>query len=205
MSGGDHLPKLNMSSTSAFGSTTSINSTSGGGANLANLKAMQANLNQLTHTSTSIGNQRYVKLNVGGRLFSTSLDTLTKQDNMLRAMFSGRLDVSTDMDGYILIDRSGKHFEFILNFLRDEDPLYVQAMLVDKTELDLFELLKEAKFYCVQPLVALVEQKIMLNKAQSVQEPYYGSSVVSMITSKNDMTRILNSTDKVSTLSVTVC
>ena len=42
---------------------------------------------------------RYVKLNVGGRLFTTSIDTLTKQDNMLRAMFSGRIDVLTDADG----------------------------------------------------------------------------------------------------------
>ena len=44
---------------------------------------------------------RYVKLNVGGRLFTTSIDTLTKQDNMLRAMFSGRIDVMTDADGMV--------------------------------------------------------------------------------------------------------
>lgn len=147
--------------------------------------------------STSLANQRYVKLNIGGRLFSTSLDTLTKQDNMLRAMFSGRLDVSTDADGYILIDRCGRHFEFLLNFLRDDDPMYVQVALQDKCELELFEILKEAKFYCMQPLVAMIEQKIMLNKAQSAVEPYFGPSVVSMITSKNDLIKILNSTDKV--------
>ena len=45
--------------------------------------------------------------------------TLTKHDNMLRAMFSGRMEVLTDSDGWILIDRSGKHFGSILNFLRD--------------------------------------------------------------------------------------
>lgn len=145
----------------------------------------------------TVASQRYVKLNVGGRLFSTSLDTLTKQDNMLRAMFSGRLDVSTDADGYILIDRSGRHFEFLLNYLRDDDPMYVSAALADKSELELFEMLKEAKFYCMQPLVAMLEQKIMLNKAAaSASEPYFGPSIVSMITSKHDLTRILNSTDK---------
>lgn len=144
---------------------------------------------------TNLANQRYVKLNIGGRLFSTSLDTLTKQDNMLRAMFSGRLDVSTDSDGYILIDRCGRHFEFLLNFLRDDDPMYAQVALQDKSELELFEILKEAKFYCIQPLVAMLEQKIMLNKAAaSACEPYYGPSIVSMITSKNDLARILNST-----------
>ena len=31
--------------------------------------------------------------------------TLTKHDNMLRAMFSGRMEVLTDSDGWILIDR----------------------------------------------------------------------------------------------------
>ena len=38
---------------------------------------------------------QYVKLNVGGSLHYTTIGTLTKHDNMLRAMFSGRLEVST--------------------------------------------------------------------------------------------------------------
>jgi len=33
---------------------------------------------------------QYVKLNVGGSLHYTTIGTLTKHDNMLRAMFSGR-------------------------------------------------------------------------------------------------------------------
>lgn len=41
----------------------------------------------------------YVKLNVGGALFTTTIGTLTKYDNMLRAMFSGRMDVQTDEQG----------------------------------------------------------------------------------------------------------
>jgi hypothetical protein len=44
---------------------------------------------------------RYIKLNVGGRLFVSSIDTLTKQDNMFRAMFSGRMEVITDSDGIV--------------------------------------------------------------------------------------------------------
>merc|ERR550534_3404222 len=34
-------------------------------------------------------------------------------------MFSGRMEVLTDADGWILIDRNGKHFGAILNYLRD--------------------------------------------------------------------------------------
>jgi len=55
-------------------------------------KAIEA----IRHTS------KYVKLNIGGSLYYTTLDTLTKQDNMLRAMFSGRLDVKTDEDGRLI-------------------------------------------------------------------------------------------------------
>jgi len=46
---------------------------------------------------------KYVKLNVGGVLFQTTIGTLTKQDNMLRAMFSGRMEVLTDTEGKICI------------------------------------------------------------------------------------------------------
>ena len=42
---------------------------------------------QLLPISPMALNHRYVKLNIGGRLFTTSIDTLSKQDNMLRGRF----------------------------------------------------------------------------------------------------------------------
>ncbi|VDK69969.1 unnamed protein product [Gongylonema pulchrum] len=36
---------------------------------------------------------QYIKLNVGGALYQTTVSTLTKHDSMLRAMFSGRMEV----------------------------------------------------------------------------------------------------------------
>jgi BTB/POZ domain-containing adapter for CUL3-mediated RhoA degradation protein len=42
---------------------------------------------------------KYEKLNVGGSLHYTTIGTLTKQDTMLRAMFSGRMEVLTDSEG----------------------------------------------------------------------------------------------------------
>ena len=47
---------------------------------------------------------KYVKLNVGGALYTTTIGTLTKHDNMLRAMFSGRMDVQTDEEGWFLAE-----------------------------------------------------------------------------------------------------
>ena len=54
---------------------------------------IEASLNQLK------GQGKYIKLNVGGSLFYTTLGTLTKHDNMLRAMFSERIPLETDGEG----------------------------------------------------------------------------------------------------------
>ena len=48
-----------------------------------------------------LNSNKYVKLNVGGSLHYTTMGTLTKEDNMLRAMFSGRMVVLTDSEGNI--------------------------------------------------------------------------------------------------------
>ena len=56
---------------------------------------------------------KYVKLNVGGALFYTTIDTLTKQDNMLRAMFSGRMEVLTDSEGNIYFFNNRFHSQLI--------------------------------------------------------------------------------------------
>ncbi|KAK2102556.1 BTB/POZ domain-containing adapter for CUL3-mediated RhoA degradation protein 3 [Saguinus oedipus] len=90
---------------------------------------------------------KYVKLNVGGALYYTTMQTLTKQDTMLKAMFSGRMEVLTDSEGWILIDRCGKHFGTILNYLRDG------AVPLPESRREIEELLAEAKYYLVQGLV----------------------------------------------------
>uniref|UniRef100_UPI00358E70B0 BTB/POZ domain-containing adapter for CUL3-mediated RhoA degradation protein 3-like n=1 Tax=Myxine glutinosa TaxID=7769 RepID=UPI00358E70B0 len=100
---------------------------------------------------------KYVKLNVGGALFYTTMQTLTKQDTMLKAMFSGRMEVLTDSEGWILIDRSGKYFGTVLNYLRDG------AVPMPECRTEIEELQTEAKYYLVQGLVdqcqAALQQK----------------------------------------------
>ncbi|XP_066025977.1 BTB/POZ domain-containing protein KCTD18-like [Pocillopora verrucosa] len=52
--------------------------------------------------------RRTINLNVGGRRFTTSLQTLTKDpDPMLAAMFSGKFEVKLSEDGAFFIDRDG--------------------------------------------------------------------------------------------------
>ncbi|KAF0296771.1 BTB/POZ domain-containing adapter for CUL3-mediated RhoA degradation protein 3 [Amphibalanus amphitrite] len=89
---------------------------------------------------------QYVKLNVGGTLYYATIATLTKYDNMLKAMFSGRMEVLTDSEGWILVDRCGKHFGTVLNYLRDG------TVTLPDTARELAELYTEAKYYCIQEL-----------------------------------------------------
>jgi len=107
---------------------------------------------------------QYVKLNVGGSLHYTTIGTLTKHDNMLRAMFSGRMEVLTDAEGWILIDRCGKHFGSILNFLRDED-----VPLPDSRR-EILELQAEAKYYCIEELNELCEKSVKNMKKENLLE-----------------------------------
>lgn len=55
------------------------------------------------HKTVIKGNpSQYVKLNVGGCLHYTTIGTLIKSDTMLRAMFSGRMEVLTDSEGTLI-------------------------------------------------------------------------------------------------------
>ncbi|XP_023700676.1 BTB/POZ domain-containing adapter for CUL3-mediated RhoA degradation protein 2 isoform X2 [Paramormyrops kingsleyae] len=100
--------------------------------------------------AVGLGN-KYVRLNVGGSLYYSSLQVLTRQDTMLKAMFSGRMEVFTDKEGWILIDRCGKHFGTILSFLRDA------AVTLPNTRQGVRELMAEAKHYLIQGLVDLCQ------------------------------------------------
>lgn len=52
------------------------------------------------HKTIIQGNpSQYVKLNIGGSLYYTTIGTLTKYNTMLGAMFSGKLEVLTDSEG----------------------------------------------------------------------------------------------------------
>lgn len=61
-------------------------------------------ISTMSGKTTIKGNpSQYVKLNVGGCLHYTTIGTLTKHDTMLRAMFSGRMEVLSDSDGKIIL------------------------------------------------------------------------------------------------------
>ena len=96
-----------------------------------------------------------IKLNVGGHLFTTSVQTLTKDPNsMLAAMFSGKFEMKPSEDGSFFIDRDGTHFRFILNYLRNGELILPEGATFLK------ELEAEAKFYQIQGILNELTPKI---------------------------------------------
>ncbi|XP_062393024.1 BTB/POZ domain-containing protein KCTD7 [Sardina pilchardus] len=90
-----------------------------------------------------------VPLNVGGTHFTTRLSTLQRyEDTMLAAMFSGRHHIPRDAEGRFFIDRDGKYFGDILNFLREgELPKRDRVRAV----------YREAQYYALGPLLESLE------------------------------------------------
>eukprot|EP01129_Flabellula_baltica_P012236 TRINITY_DN5495_c0_g1_i1.p1 TRINITY_DN5495_c0_g1~~TRINITY_DN5495_c0_g1_i1.p1 ORF type:complete len:258 (+),score=34.00 TRINITY_DN5495_c0_g1_i1:27-800(+) len=89
-----------------------------------------------------LNNNKIIELNVGGTIYATSLDTLTKYpDSMLGVMFTRHLEMAvTDRKGRYFIDRDGQVFGVILNYLRTES-------LVVPKDMSLRSVVQEASFY----------------------------------------------------------
>ena len=95
-----------------------------------------------------------VTLNVGGKTFNTATATLTRfPDTMLGAMFSGRYALQPDQHGAYCIDRDGRHFHEILNFLRGTTTSAQEQIDQRLSPEVLKELKVEADFYGVKDLM----------------------------------------------------
>ncbi|CAB9498535.1 SH3KBP1-binding protein 1 [Seminavis robusta] len=100
------------------------------------------------------GLSKVVKLDVGGYTFKTSRDTLCRiPDSHLAAMFSGRHATGPlqDDDGSFFIDRDGRHFHHVLNFLRSGSAVTLPEGPAAKAELAV-----EADFYGLDDLVKAI-------------------------------------------------
>lgn len=88
-----------------------------------------------------------IELNVGGKYFSTSVLTLTREsDSLLGRIFSGRQTVNKDESGKYFIDRDGLLFRYILDFLR------TNQLNLPKDFQEIARLKIEAEFYEIKSL-----------------------------------------------------
>eukprot|EP01111_Echinosteliopsis_oligospora_P002101 TRINITY_DN13090_c0_g1_i1.p1 TRINITY_DN13090_c0_g1~~TRINITY_DN13090_c0_g1_i1.p1 ORF type:complete len:205 (+),score=47.38 TRINITY_DN13090_c0_g1_i1:76-690(+) len=101
-----------------------------------------------------------VCINVGGKIFNTTTTTLCNDTkSMLHAMFSGKYPASKkDTQGNFFIDRDGKYFRYILNYLRDG------SIDVPTDMHHTMQILREARFYQVDSLVHLLQSHIRKNE-----------------------------------------
>lgn len=102
------------------------------------------------------GNDKVV-LNVGGVNFTTTQTTLQNAPapSLFAAMFSGRHTLTADQNGHYFIDRDGRHFHDILNYLRDGTFSYPPDGSDYKY---LLELRAEAEYYGLTGLLENVDR-----------------------------------------------
>ncbi|HEY9755051.1 MAG TPA: BTB/POZ domain-containing protein, partial [Oculatellaceae cyanobacterium] len=95
-----------------------------------------------------------VRLDVGGKIFATSLDSLTHvKGSYFDHMFSGRWKLQRNAeDGTFFIDRDPEVFHYIMNYLRQE-PIDLQSIKSKK----IAALRKDAEFYGLPGLVELLK------------------------------------------------
>ena len=99
----------------------------------------------------SINNQLHssympiLRLNVGGKLFATTYETLDSEASMLSALVKNANPAQL-FDGALFIDRDYTVFHFILNFLRGS------SVLPKKHSTDFKLLLEESQYYGIERL-----------------------------------------------------
>ena len=122
------------------------------------IQGMLMELKSLMSPSTTPSASTTVKLNVGGQFFTTNRETLTRDSSsILAGMLSTGphrdpffmdygVKPQQSEDGSFFIDRDGKHFGIILNYLRNKELILPE----DASDTYLKELEAEAKFYKIR-------------------------------------------------------
>ena len=102
----------------------------------------------------------WIYMYVGDYVFFTTKSTLS-----INTFFRNFL--KNNESNVLYIDRDGKHFRFILNFLRG-------SSVLPKDENDLEELQLEADFYCLDDMKTNIENKLFkLRRIPSIERTLF--------------------------------
>ncbi|XP_014682039.1 PREDICTED: BTB/POZ domain-containing protein KCTD9-like [Priapulus caudatus] len=120
----------------------------------------------------------WITLNIGGQCFTTTRSTLTRSDpsSMLARMFATNQSATTwgnsvDPSGAYLIDRSPRHFEPILNYLR-------HGQIVLDAGVNPVGVLEEARFFGLQSLAEQLESLVEESRRDRDQAPLSRRDVI---------------------------
>uniref|UniRef100_A0A914NI29 BTB domain-containing protein n=1 Tax=Meloidogyne incognita TaxID=6306 RepID=A0A914NI29_MELIC len=98
----------------------------------------------------------WIKLNVGGKLFMTTIQTLCRESGSFLARLSQEdrsLPSEKDESGFYLIDRDSDYFSSVLNYLRHGKVILDHGLSEEG-------LREEAEFYNLPKLIALCKERI---------------------------------------------
>lgn len=99
----------------------------------------------------------YVRFDLGHYLHLCHRDTLLKfEDSTLAKMVKSELDQRKSSADYIVIDRNGKHFGAILDYMRDQTSFNLERW----TETNIEELQLQADFYNLTDLMELCKLEL---------------------------------------------
>lgn len=96
-----------------------------------------------------------IKLNVGGVVYTTTRTTLCQPGSWFESMFSGKMKPSVQVDGAYFIDRDGKMFKYILDYMRNLDR-WLPPVNTDT----LTRLVNEADYFCLQGMTDKIKESI---------------------------------------------
>jgi BTB/POZ domain-containing protein KCTD1/15 len=132
-----------------------------------------------------------VHIDVGGTIFTSSLETLTRYpESRLSKLFNGTTPIVLDtLKQHYFIDRDGKLFRYILNFMR-----YGTLALSDHFA-ELPALLEEARYFELTPLINDIEDRLHKRQLLNVDRCKSTTRKVSM--SNNDVITLNISQDRI--------
>jgi hypothetical protein len=96
--------------------------------------------------------KKFIKLNIGGKRFTTTADTLLSVEN---SFFARMLRAKHDNDSEIFIDRNPDYFQHILDYHRNKKINYKKFI-----KADLSHLREEAEFYNIEAIYNYINERM---------------------------------------------
>jgi hypothetical protein len=123
-----------------------------------------------------------INLDVGGVKYKTTISTLSSVKNSYWTTLVEGIDVSKQEIYLDYVDRDGRLFKFILNYLRNKDKVVLPIL-----ELDLLELRLEADYYHLIQLSKLIDVKLEVLKKEYIKECVYCKQKLNIINNKDTL------------------